>query len=113
MGNRERQIRFNFYLSEDEAALLNEKYIKSGSKSRSAFIRNLIIYGFNYEIDYSDLHDYSVALSRIGNRINQIVKAANISGNVSQTDIDYIKEMMDKIWLTHESMLSKQPLENR
>ena len=113
MGNRIRTNRINIYLSDDEIRLLDAKFKLSGAKSRSAFLRNLIIYGFNYDIDYSDLHEYSVALTRIGTRINQIVKLANISGKVSNDDIKDIKELLEKIWHTHESMLSKQPLVNR
>ena len=111
MRNRKNQI--NLYLSDDEIELLNAKFEKSGSKSRSAFIRNLIIYGFIYDVDYHDLHEYSVALSRINNSLNQIAKKANESGCINNIELQKAKELMDKIWLTHESMLSKQPLVNR
>ncbi len=33
------------------------------------------------------------------------------SGNVYEEDVKEIKELMDKIWHTHESMLSKAPLQ--
>lgn len=74
MSKRTRTNQVNVYLSDDELHLLLEKTKISGAKSYSAFIRNLIIYGFTYDVDYKDLHEYSVALSRINNSLNQIAK---------------------------------------
>ncbi len=79
-------------------------------KSRSAFLRHLIIYGFVYDVDYKDLKEYSRQFSAIGNNINQIVRLCSKTGHVYENDIKEIKELMEKIWHTHESMLLKQPL---
>ena len=50
---------------------------------------------------------------RIGGLLNQITKRANTTGNLYPEDIREIKEIMEKIWHTHASMLSKQPLTAR
>ena len=113
MKNRSRKNKLTIYLSDREKTLLEEKTKLSGMNSMSAYLRNLIIYGFVYDVDYSELHEYSVQLSRIGSRINQIAKQMNMTGKVYEEDVNEVKELMDKIWLTHESMLSKQPLINR
>lgn len=54
----------------------------SGMKSKSAFLSRQILYGFVYDIDYSELREYNVALGRIGNNLNQIAKRMNATGNV-------------------------------
>lgn len=113
MKNRSRNNKLTIYLSDREKTLLEEKTKLSGLNSMSAYLRNLIIYGFVYDVDYTELHEYSVQLSRIGSRINQIAKQMNMTGKVYEEDVNEVKELMDKIWLTHESMLSKQPLINR
>ena len=103
-------------------------------KSRSAFIRHLIIYGYVYDVDYSELTEYSKKISRIGTNINQIVRRVMKIGNVYGDDIREIKELMEKVrkklqWSffghayerrarmcpvhTHASMLSRQPLINQ
>ena len=79
-------------------------------KSRAAFIRHLILYGYVYDIDYSELQEYNAALARIGNNLNQIAKRMNATGNVYQADVNEVKELMQKIWHTQKSMLSRQPL---
>ena len=110
MNNRIRKHPIQIYLSDDEYLILIEKYKQSNMKSISSYIRHLIIYGFVFDVDYTDLREYNVALSRIGNNLNQIAKRANESGKVDSSDLKEAKELMDKIWHTQKSMLSKQPL---
>ena len=113
MAVRSRKQRILLCLSDDERYILDEKWKASGMKSRSAFLRHLIIYGFVYDVDYEDLKEYSRQLSAIGNNLNQITRLCNKTGHIYENDIKEMKELMDKVWHTHESMLSKQPLINQ
>ncbi len=110
MENRERKNEFKLRLSDDEMLILNEKWKASEMKSRSAFLRHLIIYGYVYDVNYDELKEYSRQLNAIGNNINQIVRLCNKTGRVYDNDIKELKELMEEVWHTHESMLSKQPL---
>lgn len=71
MANRTRKNKLTLYLSDDEKYILENKTRLSGLNSQSAYLRNLIIYGYVYEVDYRHLHDYSVELSRIGGLLNR------------------------------------------
>ena len=62
MANRERRNELKIYLSDDEQYILEQKAKASGMKSKSTFLRRLILYGFVYDIDYSDLRDYNYML---------------------------------------------------
>ena len=108
--NRSRKYGIVIHLSEDEKYILDEKTKCSNMTSRAAFIRHLILYGYVYDIDYSELQEYNAALARIGNNLNQIAKRMNATGNVYQADVNEVKELMQKIWHTQKSMLSRQPL---
>ena len=108
--NRSRKYGIVIHLSEDEKYILDEKTKCSNMTSRAAFIRHLILYGYVYDIDYSELQEYNAALARIGNNLNQIAKRMNATGNVYKADVNEIKELMQKIWHTQKSMLSRQPL---
>ncbi len=110
MPNRTRTNELKIFLSDDEQYILNRKFLQSGMQSKSAFIRHLILYGYVYEADYSHLQEYNTALARIGNNLNQIARRINTTGNVYKNDIDEVKELMEKIWHTQKSMLSRQPL---
>ena len=109
MANRERKNELKIYLSDDEQYILEQKVKASGMKSKSSFLRHQILYGYVYDIDYSDLRDYNVALGKIGSNLNQIAKRMNATGNVYAADVKEVKELMKQVWDTQKAMLSKQP----
>ncbi len=109
MAERVRKNELKVFLSDDEKYILDEKWKMSEMPSRSAFIRQLIIYGYVYDVNYEDLKQYNKELNAIGNNVNQIVRLCQKTGNVYAEDISEIKELLDKIWHIQESILSKQP----
>ena len=113
MANRKRTNPVQFYLDDDEQYILDEKFRLSGMKSKSAFLRKLILYGYVYDVDYSYLRNYNTELGRISSNLNQIAKRVNSTGNIYQGDINEVKELMNEVWRTQKSMLSKQPLIKR
>ena len=113
MANRTRPNRNEFHLNDDEQYILDEKFKLSGMKSKSAFLRKLILYGYVYEVDYSYLRNYNTELGRISKSLNQIAKRINSTNHIYQEDMDEVKELMNQVWHTQKSMLSKQPLIKR
>ena len=113
MANRSRTNPVQFYLDDDEQYILDEKFRVSGMKSKSAFLRKLILYGYVYDVDYSYLRNYNTELGRISSSLNQIAKRLNSTGNIYKEDMDEVKELMNEVWRTQKSMLSKQPLIKR
>ena len=75
------------YLNNDEQYILEQKFKISGMKSKSSFIRHLILYGYVYDVDYEHLREYNTILARIGNNLNQIAKRMNATGNVYEADV--------------------------
>ena len=110
MANRTRTHRNEVYLDDEEQFILESKFKESKMKSKSAFLRKLILFGFVYDVDYSYLRDYNTELGRISSSLNQIAKRINSTNNIYKEDIDEVKELMNQVWHTQKSMLSKQPL---
>ena len=107
---RERKIPIQVYLSENEKYVLDEKIKASEMRNISEYIRHMILYNYTYECDYNELREYNRQLSAIGRNINMIRERIMKTGNVYDEDVKEIKELMDKVWHTHESTLSKVPL---
>lgn len=78
-------------------------------KSKSAFLRRLILYGFVYDLDYSDLREYNATLGKISGNLNQIAKRMSATGNVYKADVEEVKKLMKQVWDTQLAMLKKQP----
>lgn len=113
MANRKRTNPVQFYLDDEEQYILDEKFKLSGMKSKSAFLRKLILYGYVYDVDYSYLRNYNTELGRISSSLNQIAKRINSTENIYKEDMDEVKELMNEVWRTQKSMLSKQQLIKR
>ena len=113
MANRTRTHRNEVYLDDKEQFILEAKFKESKMKSKSAFLRKLILFGFVYDVDYSYLRNYNTELGRISKSLNQIAKRINSTNNIYQEDMDEVKELMNQVWHTQKSMLSKQPLIKR
>ena len=113
LAKRNRTNPVQFYLNDDEQYILDEKFKLSGMKSKSAFLRKLILYGYVYEVDYSYLRNYNTELGRISSSLNQIAKRINSTNRIYKEDMDEVKELMNEVWHTQKSMLSKQPLIKR
>ena len=109
MAKRERKNELKIFLSDDEQYILKQKVKISGMKSKSSFLRHLILYGYVYDIDYSGLRDYNTTLGKIGSNLNQIAKRMNATGNVYKADVEEVKKLMKQVWDTQKSMLAKQP----
>lgn len=113
MTNRFRKNQVLLFLTDKELEVLNKKTEISGKSSRSAFLRDLIVHGFSYEVDYSYLREYNTILGRISSNINQIAKRLNSSGSVYAEDINEIKKDMETLWQSQRYVLSKQPREDQ
>lgn len=109
MENRERKKGLLLYLNEEEMELLEEKCKLAKIKSKSEFIRRLIIDGYIIEVNFSELNRYNFLLSNISNNINQIAHRINETRSIYKSDIDSVKEEMDKLWQQQKSMLSSLP----
>ena len=60
MAKRTRTNPVQFYLNDDEQYILDAKFKESKMKSKSAFLRKLILFGFVYDVDYSYLRNYNI-----------------------------------------------------
>lgn len=110
-GKRDRTNELKVFLSDNEQYVLDEKVKVSRMRNKSEYIRHLILYGYVYDIDHSDLKEYNYQIAAIGRNINMIREWIMKTGDVYEDDVKEIKELMEKVWHTHESMLSKVPLQ--
>jgi hypothetical protein len=112
MAARERNNHINLFLSDNELRLL-DKRCEENHENRSQVLRELIVYGFNYYVDYDNLTDVVKELNSIGKNINQIAVRANATDSIYKADVEDLRKALDEIWRPLRSMLSKQPSKKR
>ena len=107
MSQRERNNKLTIYLNDAELNYLKQR-CRETNENMSQIIRELIVFGFNYYVDYDRLKAVSHELNAIGRNINQIAARINATGNIYKDDVDDIKKEMDGIWRSLRSTLSGQ-----
>lgn len=100
MENRRRSNQIILRLNDDEKYILDAKCENAGYRNKSDYLRHLILYGYTYFVDYSELHDYNVNLSRISKSLNQIAKRTSVTENIYRDDMEEVKEMMKEVMLS-------------
>jgi len=75
--NRKRPLELHVFLNEEENEIFEAKFRLSGKQNKSDFLRQLILEGFVYEIDFSEIQRNNYLLSNISNNINQIAHRIN------------------------------------
>lgn len=93
---RTRKHRINFYLNDDELALLKEK-CKDAGLSQSALLREMLLNDQIKIIPTEVVADMQKQFRGVGRNINQIAKLAHISGKVAPETIGQLFDMHQKL----------------
>ncbi len=94
---RKRPIKFMLYLNEEEAEKLKQLSEKSGLK-RQQCIRNFILQKEIPEKPQKELAEVIRQLSAMGNNINQIARAVNITDIVLVEQLQAIQKQQSEFW---------------
>lgn len=93
-----RTLFIKFRVSNEELEAINKKFQNSGMKSKSDFIRTMILEGHIVYFSEDELRKIYRLVNNIAGNINQIAVRVNSTGNVYAEDIAEIKEGLQKIW---------------
>lgn len=98
MSKDKRKNAIQFYVTDDELAIINERMRETGISNKSEYIRRMAVDGLTVNVDCTDIRKLCSEVSAIGRNINQVTRLINGSGKVYQHDLNTIKESLDKIW---------------
>lgn len=97
------QIRLN----DEEKELLERKFKLSKCKSKSQFVRQMILEGMILHFDEEKEKKLFLDVNRISANINQIARRVNSTGNIYEEDLKVIKSGVDEIWQQLKYFLSE------
>lgn len=106
---RIRNIPLQFFVTESEKNLIDDKIEKTPYQSKSEYLRRMALDGFIINIDEQEIRNLVHEVGRIGNNINQTVKLLNETKQVYNADIESLKEGQEKIWQLLRYTLLRQP----
>jgi Ni,Fe-hydrogenase III large subunit len=103
---RNRSVHFNFWASEEEAALIRERMAMTGITGLGVFMRKMAVEGYHINVDLSDVRELVSLLRRCSNNLNQIAKRANETRSIYEADVEDLRRQYDKLWEAANGILS-------
>ena len=106
MANRKRDVQILLWVTPEEKKMIRKRMILSKTSNMSVYLRKMAIDGMIVNTDTTYLKAMYQEMHKIGVNINQLTKVANTVGTATPQDIEELKEMVKKIWLTLRSFQS-------
>ena len=106
MANRKRDVQILLWVTPEEKKMIRKRMILSKTSNMSVYLRKMAIDGMIVNTDTTYLKAMYQEMHKIGVNINQLAKVANAVGTATPQDIEELKEMVKKIWLTLRSFQS-------
>ena len=95
---RKRSKRFQFWASDEEVSLIQERMEAVGITSTGVYVRKMAVDGYHINVDLSDVKELVSLLRRCSNNLNQLVKRANETRNIYEADIEDLRRQYDTLW---------------
>lgn len=92
MANRDRTVRLQLLVSEEEADMIRQKMLQVGTANFSMYARKMLIDGYVIKRDFTELKALTNELANLARNINQIALRTNETRSIYQQDIDDLKQ---------------------
>ena len=94
-------------VSDDERKKIRKKMSQCGITNESAYIRKMAIDGVIVRLQISEITELLRLMRIYGNNVNQIAKAVNSSGYVTEKEVETIQNNQKEIWKILNTVLDK------
>jgi len=95
---RRRKISIQFYVSEAEHEIIQERMAEVGTDNMSAFIRKQALNGYVLHVDLTPVQELVSLQRRCSNNMNQIAIGVNTYGGVYPHEIETLQKDYEALW---------------
>jgi hypothetical protein len=107
--NLTRKVSILMRFTEAERDRIHEKMAYAGVRNREEFMRQAILNGYNIKVDSSEIREFSRLLGTIASNVNQIVRRANETRSIYESDLADLKDFCGRaLELARESLKVQQ-----
>ena len=106
MGRR-RKIRLEFYVSEKELRMIQQKMAQIGTNNFSAYLRKIAIDGCIIKLELPELRDMVSILRRSSNNLNQIARRVNETGRFYPADMEDMLAKQEQLWQAANEIITR------
>lgn len=109
-SKRSRPVRLDFWVTEQEKELIQEKMAQLGTVNMSAYLRKIAIDGYVVQLDLPELPELPELLSllrRSSNNLNQLTRRVHETNRIYDADLESLRQEYDKLWDAAELVVKK------
>ena len=105
--NLDRSIPLQFYVTEEERGLIEQKMALLGTRNMSAYLRKMALDGYCVRLDRPEIRRMAYLLQNCSNKLNQYAKRANECDKVYAADMDDLRQRLDELIDIGRQILSR------
>lgn len=106
MVTKERRlVQHNFKTTEAEDAVIRQKMKAFGITNQSSYLRAMALKGYLLKLNLPEIRELIRLMKNLTNNVNQIARRLNERGSIYLTEIDDIRDRLDRLWETTNQLL--------
>lgn len=96
--NLDRSIPLQFYVTEEERRLIEQKMALLGTRNMSAYLRKMALDGYVVRMDLSELKELVSLMRYTSNNVNQMARRLNEGGQIYEVDVREVCQNQERLW---------------
>ena len=96
--NLDRSIPLQFYVTEEERGLIEQKMALLGTRNMSAYLRKMALDGYVVRMDLPELKELVSLMRYTSNNVNQMARRLNEGGHIYEVDLQEVCQNQERLW---------------
>ena len=96
--NLGRSVPLQFYVTEEERRLIEQKMALLGTRNMSAYLRKMALDGYVVRMDLPELKELVSLMRYTSNNINQMARRLNEGGQIYEVDVREVCQNQERLW---------------
>ena len=107
MAQMRRPIEIKFHVTPKEKEIIDKKKLLMGTNCTAAYCRKMALDGYVVKLDFPEMQEWTIKLSRASSNFNQIAKRVNATNRVFDADIEDMRNTINDLWNGLNALLKK------
>ena len=96
--NLGRSVPLQFYVTEEERRLIEQKMALLGTRNMSAYLRKMALDGYVVRMELPELKELVSLMRYTSNNVNQMARRLNEGGQIYEVDVREVCQNQERLW---------------
>ena len=96
--NLGRSVPLQFYVTEEERRLIEQKMALLGTRNMSAYLRKMALDGYVVRMDLPELKELVSLMRYTSNNLGQMARRLNEGGQIYEVDVREVCQNQERLW---------------